>query len=114
MSKSMQQFNQHMLQVHQGGANMVANTHKAIVILATLNTVQAFSITPEQYELVNDIYDKPMNYPVLNDEVRDLFQLALASMTSNHSSEHFDILLTTMSGHFHKLYDGLVEYTPEE
>ena len=114
MSTSMQQFNQHMSQCYQGGANMVANTHKAIVVLATLNAVQAFSVTPEQYELVNDIYEKPMNYPVLNDEVRDLFQLALASMTNNHSSEHFDILLTTMSGHFHKLYDGLVEYTPEE
>ena len=110
----MQQFNQHMSSCYQGGANMVANTHKAVVVLAALNTVQAFRVTPEQYALVNHVYEMPMNYPVLNDEVRDLFQLALASMTNNHSSEDFDTMLTTMYGHFHKLYDDLVEYTPEE
>ena len=109
MSKSMKKFNDFMILHHQGGANMVDNTHKAIVIIATLNTVKAFSVSPEQYEMVNDVYANPTNYPVLNGELRAIYREAIASMTASHSDEEFDKLLTTTTKHFGKLYDGLVE-----
>lgn len=35
----------------------ILNYHKAISILATLNTFEDFNSTPEEYELVNQVYD---------------------------------------------------------
>lgn len=35
----------------------ILNYHKAISILATLNTFEDFNSTPEEYELVNKVYD---------------------------------------------------------
>ena len=35
----------------------ILNYHKAISILAALNTFEDFNSTPEEYELVNQVYD---------------------------------------------------------
>lgn len=109
MSTSMEQFNRHMIVNQQNGAIIADNVHKAIVIIATLNTVKAFSVSPEQYEMVNDVYANPTAHQALNDELRTIYHEAIASMTASHSNEEFDELLTTTTKHFGKLYDGLVE-----
>ena len=109
MSISMEQFNRHMIVNQQNGAIIADNVHKAIVIIATLNTVKAFSVSPEQYEMVNDVYANPTAHQALNDELRTIYHEAIASMTASHSDEEFDKLLITTTKHFGKLYDGLVE-----
>lgn len=104
------QFNKMIVKVPEAGPNIGTNIHKVCVILTALNLLQAYSISPEDYEYVNDVYDNPMKYKSLDPKLHKLASAAAdAIMNTKQNDSEYHAFMSKFNGMLMRLYDGLNE-----
>ena len=92
------------------GQAILANVDKAVCILAFINTFQASSISPEEYDLVNAVYDTMSDYPkVLPDLEKLLVKVVMQAARSYNALLNADADEVKLNGFIEDLYQGLIE-----
>ena len=92
------------------GQSILTNVDRAVVILAFINTYTASSISPEDFELVNSVYDTMSDYPnVLPDLEKLLVKVVMEAASSPQCRTHNKEDEDKLNGFIEDLYCGLVE-----
>lgn len=103
-------FNTMMLETHQCSVNVSKNAHNASLIIALINASKDLSVSPEVFELCNNIYACPMNYDALQVELVYIKRGLIVTIADKRMPKpDFDAFLDKYNTHLEKLYDGLIE-----
>ena len=104
-------FNTMMLETHQCSSDVTSNVYNASSIIALINADKDLSVSPEVYELCDNVYACPLNYNATQAELvhikRGLVDIIIAKKMS---ADDFDAFLNKYNTHLGKLYDGLIEH----
>ena len=92
------------------GKNILANVDKAVIILAMTNVYKDASVSPEEYELLNSVYDTMSDYKDLLPELQDiLIRVCIAAAQSSWKDSDYKSAEEKLDGFIEDLYDGLIE-----
>lgn len=92
------------------GKNILANVDKAVVILAMINVYKDANVSPEEYELLNSVYDTMSDYKDILPELQDiLIRVCIAAAKSSWKDGDGIFAEQKLYGFIEDLYDGLIE-----
>lgn len=92
------------------GKNILANVDKAVIILAMTNVYKDASVSPEEYELLNSVYNTMSDYKDILSELEDiLIRVCIAVAKSSHKDGGDIMADEKLDGFIEDLYDGLIE-----
>ena len=92
------------------GKNILANVDKAVIILAMINVYKDANVSPEEYELLNNVYNTMSDYKDILPELQDiLIRVCIAAAKSSWKDGDDKFAEEKLDGFIEDLYDGLIE-----
>lgn len=92
------------------GKNILANVDKAVIILAMINVYKDANVSPEEYMLLNSVYNTMSDYKDILPELQDiLVRVCIAAAKESCKAGGDKLAEAKLDGFIENLYDGLIE-----
>lgn len=86
------------------------NVHSACVILASVNAFEDISVSPEIYDLADEVYDTMSDFKELNIELKNVFVDTIIQISRQESNNPgFQEKYQKLINFLEKLYVGLID-----